>query len=72
MKFKYKTQFLNEVQASAENIKDGKFVSQASLEQLRDLVPEDIDFEKNIDLIGVAFNAAVINQFNNHRCIVDF
>jgi len=71
MKFKYKTQFLNEVQASAENIKDGKFVSQASLEQLRNLVPEDIDFEKNIDLIGVAFNAAVINQFNKNHDGID-
>ena len=71
MKFKYKTQFLNEVQASAENVKDGKFVSQASLEQLRDLVPEDIDFEKNIDLIGVAFNAAVINQFNKNHDGID-
>lgn len=71
MKFKYKTKFLNEVQASAENIKDGKFVSQASLEQLRNLVPEDIDFEKNIDLIGVAFNAAVINQFNKNHDGID-
>tara|TARA_B100000902_G_scaffold398827_1_gene467074 strand:+ start:863 stop:2491 length:1629 start_codon:yes stop_codon:yes gene_type:complete len=71
MKFKYKTQFLNEVQASAENVKDGKFVSQASLEQLKDLVPGDIDFEKNIDLIGVAFNAAVINQFNKNHDGID-
>lgn len=71
MKFKYKTKFLNEVQASAENVKDGKFVSQASLEQLKNLVPEDIDFEKNIDLIGVAFNAAVINQFNKNHDGID-
>ncbi len=71
MKFKYKTKFLNEVQASAENVKDGKFVSQASLEQLKSLVPEDIDFEKNIDLIGVAFNAAVINQFNKNHDGID-
>jgi hypothetical protein len=71
MKFKYKTKFLNEIQASAKDVKDGSFVSQASLEQLKSLVPSDIDFEKNIDLIGVAFNAAVINQFNKNHDGID-
>jgi hypothetical protein len=71
MKFKYKTKFLNEIQACAKDVKDGSFVSQASLDQLKDLVPSDIDFEKNIDLIGVAFNAAVINQFNKNHDGID-
>ncbi len=70
MKFKYKTSFFNEIKAS--NIEeDNNFISQASLEKLKDLVPQDIDFEKNIDLIGVAFNAAVINVFNKNDDGID-
>ncbi|MDB4348492.1 hypothetical protein OAA62_01105 [bacterium] len=70
MKFKYKTSFFNEIKAS--NIQeDNNFISQASLEKLKDLVPQDIDFEKNIDLIGVAFNAAVINVFNKNDDGID-
>lgn len=70
MKFKYKTSFFNEIKAS--NIQeDNNFISQASLEKLKDLVPQDINFEKNIDLIGVAFNAAVINVFNKNDDGID-
>lgn len=42
------------------------FISKASLKNLRSLLPQDIDFSQNIDLLGVAFNAAVINQFNKN------
>ena len=41
-------------------------ISQASLSNLKDFLPKDIDFSKNIDLLGVAFNAAVVNQFNKN------
>ena len=71
MKFKYKTNFSNEIFASDKHVKNNKFVSEASLERLKDLVPEEIDFEKNIDLIGLAFNAAVINQFNKNDDGID-
>src|SRR6056300_690664 len=71
MNFKYKTSFSNEIIASRKDPKEEGFISEASLEQLKSLVPEDIDFEKNIDLIGVAFNAAVINQFNKNDDGID-
>jgi len=71
MNYKYKTSFSNEIIASRKDPKEEGFISEASLEQLKSLVPEDIDFEKNIDLIGVAFNAAVINQFNKNDDGID-
>ena len=71
MNFKYKTSFSNEIVASDANSEDDNLISKASLERLKSLVPEDIDFEKNIDLIGLAFNAAVVNQFNKNDDGID-
>tara|TARA_B100000212_G_scaffold342604_1_gene331219 strand:- start:24976 stop:26544 length:1569 start_codon:yes stop_codon:yes gene_type:complete len=62
--YKYKATFASEVTASEDN--DFSIVSKASLEPLKDLVPESIDLDKNIDLLGVAFNAAVVNTFNKN------
>ena len=41
-------------------------VSEANIENLRSLVPTSVDLKKNIDLMGVAFNAAVVNEFNKN------
>ena len=71
MNYKYKTSFSNEIIASKQDPESDGFISEASLEQLKSLVPENIDFEKNIDLIGVAFNAAVINVFNKNDDGID-
>ncbi len=71
MNFKYKTAFSHEIKASDKDVKNNKFTSEASLEQLKSLVPEDIDFKRNVDLIGLAFNAAVINQFNKNDDGID-
>jgi|9_EtaG_2_1085328.scaffolds.fasta_scaffold05672_4 hypothetical protein len=71
MNYKYKTSFSNEIIASKQDPKNNGFISEASLEQLKSLVPSDIDFEKNIDLIGLAFNAAVINVFNKNDDGID-
>ena len=38
---------------------------------MRDIIPEGIDFTKNIDLVGVAFNAAVANRFNKNGDGID-
>lgn len=46
-------------------------ISDASLAPLRNLIPGDIDLDKNIDLIGVAFNAAVVNKFNKNGDGID-
>jgi phage shock protein A len=63
MKYKYTTTF--EANVSLCEIGDS-LISLASLDSLRPLVPSNIDFEENIDLMGVAFNAAVVNMFNKN------
>ena len=47
------------------------FISKASLHNLESLIPQGIDFEDNIDLMGVAFNAAVVNRFNKNGDGID-
>jgi hypothetical protein len=64
MKYKYTTKFEASVYSCV--IGDETFISKASLENLKPLIPQDIDFSENIDLLGVAFNAAVVNKFNKN------
>jgi hypothetical protein len=71
MDFKYKTQFtFADIKVSNFNINDG--ISRASLENLMPLIPNsEVNFDENIDLLGVAFNAAVINKFNKNDDGID-
>lgn len=62
--YKYTTRFEHPILSCVEG--DESFISRASLENLKSLVPQDIDFSENVDLLGVAFNAAVINKFNRN------
>ena len=64
--FKYKTTFENEIIASSDIEESGLDISNASLEDLSSLIPEDVDLDQNIDLLGVAFNGAVANRFNRN------
>ena len=68
MPYKYTTTFESEI--FAHQIDDA-FVSKASLNELSSLVPKNIDFEKNVDLLGVSFNAAVLNVFNRNGVGID-
>ncbi len=61
---KYTTTFEFEVQACEEIA--GINISSANIQNLRSLIPNSVDLEKNIDLMGVAFNAAVVNEFNKN------
>lgn len=63
--FKYSALFEFEVEASASPISETQ-ISQASIKNLESLIPENINLERNIDLLGVAFNAAVVNKFNKN------
>jgi hypothetical protein len=69
--FKYKAIFENEIIASSDLSRSDFDISKASLETLAPLVPKDIDLEANIDLLGVAFNAAVANRFNKNHDGID-
>jgi hypothetical protein len=63
-KYKYTTTFDSVVFASSDLEESN--ISKASLEALRPLIPAHIDLDRNIDLLGVAFNAAVVNKFNKN------
>ena len=64
--YKYKTTFSGEIFASGKIDSPELNISKASLEGLRELLPEDVNLEENIDLIAVAFNAALVNKFNKN------
>ncbi len=68
-KYKYTATFENIVFASNDICESN--ISEASIEALKPLIPKGINFEKNIDLIGVAFNAAVVNKFNKNGDGID-
>jgi len=70
--FKHTSSFENDVVASCVDGSCQRFnISEASLETLRPLIPEEVDLTKNIDLLGVAFNAAVVNKFNKNGDGID-
>lgn len=64
MKYKYTTKFESSILSCVQG--DESFISRASLENLKPLLPKDIDFSENIDILGTAFNAAIINKFNKN------
>ena len=66
---KYTTTFEFEVKACKEIA--GINLSKANIQNLKELIPNSVDLEKNIDLMGVAFNAAVVNEFNKNGDGID-
>ena len=71
MKYKYTTAFRNDIIASTPLHDNDWSISSASLDRLKGLVPPSIDLQQNIDLVGVAFNAAVVNRFNKNDDAID-
>ena len=72
--FKYKTSFSSAILSCSvleSSEWDSWNVSKASLSSLKELMPESIDLDKNIDLLGVAFNGAVVNRFNRNGDGID-
>ena len=67
--YKYTTKF--EAKISPCDIGEESFISLASLDNLESLVPKGVNFKDNIDLMGVAFNAAVVNVFNRNGDGID-
>lgn len=63
--FKYTTVFSQNSLASVK-VGEENNISLASLDPLQPLIPDAVDLGRNIDLLGVAFNAAVANKFNNN------
>jgi hypothetical protein len=63
-KYKYTTTF--ECFINPCDISENSFISKASLSNLDSLIPKGIDYHQNVDLVGVSFNAAVVNVFNKN------
>ena len=66
---KYKTIFSSEIKALVSEDKD-KYLSMASLKEISEFLP-DIDTDKEIDLLPVAFNACVANRVNKNGDVID-
>ena len=69
MKMKYTTIFSSEVKPIVSEEKD-KYLALASLVDLEKFVPE-VDVEKDIDLLPIAFNAFVANRVNKNGDAID-
>jgi len=69
MEFQYTTTFSSFLKPMVSEEKD-KYLALASLAQLGDFLP-NINTEKNVDLLPVAFNAAVINRVNKNGDVID-
>lgn len=68
--FKYKTIFGSyPIKCLLDEDKD-KFLSQASLENLRGLIP-DIDVATNFDLLPISFTVAVVNLVNKNDDVIN-
>jgi len=55
---------------SVSSWKDSE-ISAASLENLRPLIPQDVDLKRNVDLMSVAFNGATPNLVNKNDDVID-
>ena len=67
--FQYTTSFAENI--SVSKIKKEELKSFASLDSLKGIMPSGVDLKKNIDLVGVVFNAAVANMFNKNGDGID-
>ena len=68
-KFKYKTVFSSVLKPLVSEEKD-KYLALASLQEIKDFIPE-VDTVENVDLMPVAFNAAVANRVNKNGDVID-
>ena len=70
MKFKYNVIFSNiKVKPVVSGEKD-KYLSLASALELKKFIP-NVDLEKNIDLLPIAFDACVVNRVNKNGDVID-
>ncbi|NBW09835.1 MAG: hypothetical protein EBR82_17600 [Caulobacteraceae bacterium] len=70
MEFKYNTTFANlHIKPVVSEDKD-KYLSLASIANLKKFLP-DIDTNKNIDLLPIAFDACVVNRVNKNGDVIN-
>ena len=67
--YKYKTIFSSQIKPIVSSDKD-KYLSEASLKEIGKFIPE-INTEREIDLLPIAFNACVVNRVNKNGDVID-
>lgn len=68
-KFKYSTSFSSTVKPLISEERD-KYLALASLEEVGNFIP-DVDTDKNVDLLPIAFNACVVNRANKNGDVMN-
>ncbi len=67
--FKYTTSFSSTLKPLVSEEKD-QYLAMASLMEIADFIP-DIDTNKDVDLLPIAFNACVANRVNKNGDVID-
>ena len=70
MSFKYTTEPFSSILRPLVSAEKDKYLALASLVEVGNFIP-NINTEKNVDLLPVAFNAAVINRVNKNGDVID-
>jgi len=68
--FKYSAHFDGIIVQAMVSSDEDKYLAVASVDQLREYLPKNIDLDVNRDLMGVAFDAFVVNRGNKNGHII--
>lgn len=69
-KFKYQVKFDGIIVQAMVPFEEDKYLAVASIDQLKSYLPKKVDLDINKDLMGVAFNAFVVNRGNKNGHII--
>jgi hypothetical protein len=69
-KFKYQVKFDGIIVQAMVPFEEDKYLAVASIDQLRSYLPQKVDLDINKDLMGVAFDAFVVNRGNKNGHII--
>lgn len=68
--FKYHVKFDGIIVQARVAFDDDKYLAVASIDQLKSFLPQKVDLDVNKDLMGVAFDAFVVNRGNKNGHII--
>jgi hypothetical protein len=68
--FKYSIKFDGIIVQAMVPFDDDKYLAVASIDQLKQYLPQNVDLDINRDLMGVAFDAFVVNRGNKNGHII--
>jgi hypothetical protein len=68
--FKYSIRFDGIIVQAMVSSDEDKYLAVASVDQLKEYLPKNVDLDVNRDLMGVAFDAFVVNRGNKNGHII--